>query len=317
MSHEFESGFFGSRQPAWHGLGTVLEGQLTSQEAIQAAGLTWEVEKEEMFIRGEMNPETGKAHPRRVPDRVALIRSSDKTILGTASEGYGLVQPSEAFSFMDHLLGQEIRYETAGSLLNGKLIWLLAAPSEPVCIAGDKYKTYAFLTAGMDGTRAIKVSECDTRIVCWNTVQAAWGEGTTLSFKHTSQVKEQMAQAARTYHLLQEGRKSLVQQAEALLKLSVSTPKFEALIEHLVPLDSEATARTIRSTGERRSLFQVAWNQEDLANIKNTAWGTLQAVSDVACHGTPQRKQAGWEERRLLRVVGGDLVNQAYSFLTN
>jgi len=49
MSHEIwelDNPMYGSRVPDWHGLGTVLDGQLTSAEAIAAAHLDWDVHLE-------------------------------------------------------------------------------------------------------------------------------------------------------------------------------------------------------------------------------------------------------------------------------
>ena len=40
MAHHFESGMF-VREPAWYGLGTVLDEPPTVSEAIVEAGLDW------------------------------------------------------------------------------------------------------------------------------------------------------------------------------------------------------------------------------------------------------------------------------------
>ena len=49
MSHQFESGFFASNTPAWHGLGKVLDNPPTTAEAIKAAGLDWQVNEQAIF----------------------------------------------------------------------------------------------------------------------------------------------------------------------------------------------------------------------------------------------------------------------------
>lgn len=42
MSADFESGFF-VREPAWHGMGTVIKDAPDSKTAIKVAGLDWKV----------------------------------------------------------------------------------------------------------------------------------------------------------------------------------------------------------------------------------------------------------------------------------
>ena len=68
----------------------------------------------------------------------ANIRSSDRKILGVVSDRYKVVQNTEAFSFTDELLGRGVRYETAGSLQEGKKVWILARLPREYIIAGER-----------------------------------------------------------------------------------------------------------------------------------------------------------------------------------
>ena len=54
MGHEFESGFV-VRDKAWHGLATVLPENPTVTQALQAAGLDWDVLERPMMTS---KPET-------------------------------------------------------------------------------------------------------------------------------------------------------------------------------------------------------------------------------------------------------------------
>ena len=73
----------------WHGLGTPIGDNLTPQEIQKAAGLDWDVEKVDTFIRykGD-NVKTGQQ---------ALVRSTDGKILTQVGPGWNPVQNSEAF----------------------------------------------------------------------------------------------------------------------------------------------------------------------------------------------------------------------------
>src|SRR6266699_3339319 len=101
MAHELsirEDGrveaFFGSKEPAWHGLGMVVDGTPSSAEAIELAGLGWEVGTEPIYP-ADMQPIEGWRR---------TIRQDSKATLGVVTDGYNVVQNREAFDFIDGLL---------------------------------------------------------------------------------------------------------------------------------------------------------------------------------------------------------------------
>lgn len=115
MSANVETMFY-VRETPWHGLGTKVLEAPDSKEALIAAGLDWNVIQEPIYTE-ENEPISGYK---------ANIRDSDRRVLGVVTERYKVVQNREAFAFTDELLGQGVRYETAGSLQDGKKVWLLA-----------------------------------------------------------------------------------------------------------------------------------------------------------------------------------------------
>ena len=68
----------------------------------------------------------------------ANVRDSDRKVLGVVTDRYKIVQNEEAFSFTDALLGEGVRYETAGSLQGGKSVWLLAHLPHEYIISGER-----------------------------------------------------------------------------------------------------------------------------------------------------------------------------------
>lgn len=109
MAANVETMFYVREKP-WHGLGTCVEEAPTSADALRLAGLDWEVKQRSIQVCGGAKIENFKAN----------VRSSDGAVLGVVSDRYQIVQNAEAFSFTDELIGGDVRYETAGSLQNGK-----------------------------------------------------------------------------------------------------------------------------------------------------------------------------------------------------
>lgn len=108
---------FSVRVTPWHGLGEIIQEAPTSDDAIRIAGLDWRVIQSELICK-----ENGQV----IDGFKVNIRDTDKKTLGIVTDRYKIVQNSEAFAFTDALLGEGVRYETAGSLASGRRVWMLA-----------------------------------------------------------------------------------------------------------------------------------------------------------------------------------------------
>lgn len=115
MSANVETMFF-TREKPWHGLGTRVEQAPDSKDALVAAGLDWNVFQRAIVTEDGIH----------LPGYKANVRDTDNKVLGVVTDRYKVVQNSEAFAFTDDLLGEGVRYETAGSLQEGKRTWMLA-----------------------------------------------------------------------------------------------------------------------------------------------------------------------------------------------
>ena len=105
------------REVPWHGLGTKVEEAPNSKEAMKLAEIDWKVESKPIFNEKGIE----------IPGYFSNVRSSDGSVLGVVGSRYKIVQNEEAFEFTDSLVDtEEVVYETAGSLRNGKCVWLLA-----------------------------------------------------------------------------------------------------------------------------------------------------------------------------------------------
>ena len=167
MAHELEI-VDGKAQMAyvgalpWHGLGTKVEGDITPDQFQKVAGLDWTVEKQDMIT----------ANGVKVPNKQALVRTSDNTVLDTVGSGWNPVQNSEAFNFFqEYVMAGDMEMHTAGSLKDGQLVWALAKTNESFeLFKGDVTENYFLFTNPHQFGKAINIRMTPIRVVCNNTL---------------------------------------------------------------------------------------------------------------------------------------------------
>lgn len=194
--------FFSLKEPAWHGLGQIVQDAVTSEQAIKLAGLDFTVEKREVFTKPNPNNDL---HLLEVPNTFCLLRTDLNVILNkggrTVTSAYEVVQNVEAFEFFDNIVGsKQAIFETAGALGNGERIFVTAKLPSNFRILGsnDIIENYLLFTSSHDGSSAVEVMFTPIRVVCNNTLTLALSRNVNkISMRHTSNVKDKLAQAAR------------------------------------------------------------------------------------------------------------------------
>jgi len=152
---------------------------------LRFAGLDWSVRQEPVYnARGGV-----------ISGYKSNVRDTDGSVLGIVGDRYKVVQNIDAFNFTDDLIGGDVRYETAGSLRDGKQIWLLAKmPARRV--ASDDVEPYLCFTNSHDGGGGLKVCMTPIRVVCNNTLNLALGSAKRIwSMRHTENIRERMQEA--------------------------------------------------------------------------------------------------------------------------
>ena len=300
MSHEIESMFSASREKPWHYEMTkdttkILENAPTSKEAIELAGLNWTVEGKPIYDGNGKEIEGFKAN----------TRSSDNSILGIVTNKYKVVQNFEAFDFTDNLIGEEMFYETAGSLKNGKTIWLLGKLPDKY-IVGDKFEPYVCFTNSHDGTGAIKIAMTPIRVVCNNTLNMAIsGAKRIWSTKHMGNMNAKLAEARHTLELANSYMDSLSIEADKLANTKMDEDEVIKTLDEMFPLNEDASDRQKQNVQNAKDGIMYCMLRPDLVQFLNTRWGFINAVSDFVGHASPSRMTENYEENNWGRIING------------
>lgn len=283
------------REKPWHGLGTRVETAPSSKEAIELAGLNWEVKPMPVF----------DGFGTQIPGYVANTRSSDCKVLGIVGNRYSIVQNAEAFDFTDSLLGEGLQYETAGSLRGGKQIWLLGKMPERY-VNDDKFEPYICFTNTHDGTGAVKCCMTPVRVVCNNTLNFALSKAKrSWSTVHRGDVQSKLAEARQTLQLADLYLKHFAETADYLVNQRMTYDMAIDALKKLFPLKDDATDRQKETVREQQMQIVTCMMAPDLAKFADTKWGFLNAIADYVDHCDPVRKNSNWKENRFDKVIAG------------
>lgn len=272
-----------SNTPAWHGLGTVFDHDMTSQEAITAARLDWTVKKKPIFTLGD----DGQYKP--VKGFLALTREDTGDALSIVSKKYKEFQNTEAFEFLDTLNEEgTIRYESAISLSGGKLVVLLAKiPSvQDEVVEGDNLNRY-LLFSNNHGGGSIKIFPTSIRVVCVNTYRIALsGAEHKLIISHRGNITEKLNKTRNAIEVCNNGFRVYTSVARTLSRVKFDMNDWNDFLDKLMPIpygDGEAHKRTInRITSERQALTKLFTEdpKQKINGIGFTAWSALCAVNE-------------------------------------
>lgn len=293
MAHEVET-MMSARHVPWHGLGKILADSVTSSEAIVEAGLDWEVVERDLYFTVRDDEEEFEVKTAGGRHK-ALVRETDNSCLGIVGNRYGVLQNRAAFNFLDGLVegaDEPLKYETAGSLKNGRVVWMLAKLTnrQLEVVSNDAVEEYLLLTNSHDGSQSVTVMWTPVRVVCNNTLTWALNKGKkrvdAIRVRHTTNVETLLEEKAKVLGFAGKCRDEFAEFAEAAKNLQFADYLDDFLNEIMpLPEDDKSRAFTIRTTQRTKimDLFENGAGQE-IKGVAGTAWAAYNAVTEYATH---------------------------------
>jgi phage/plasmid-like protein (TIGR03299 family) len=264
-------------QIPWHGIGNVVTGKESARDVMIAAGLDWTVSKRPLLTiisACEFVPIFGKA---------AIRRDSDESILGVCGKDWNPLQNTDAFSFFDPFINEnQAEYHTAGSLDNGKKVWVLAKVknADTEIVRNDPVESYIMLSNAHDGVTSVRIGFTPIRVVCANTLALAHSDKSSklIRVRHSKDVKVNVESIRETMDAVRKTFVANAAQMKKLAKREINAEDVRKYIQQV--LETEEETRTFR---------EILGNYHhgigsDIKGVRGTLWGAYNAVTEFMTH---------------------------------
>ena len=293
MAHELETqngvaSFASFREPAWHGLGTVFTEEKTTAEMLSAANLNnWNVRLEDVNVPSHLSSDKNYQYVIRTNP----TDNSQTDILGVVGERYHVLQNEDLFSFGDNILDGGGRWETAGSIRGGRVVFgSLALERETILDpngVADKVKTYLLINTSHDGSIAIQASITPVRVVCANTLNLALGTKRgrnaikqTFKIRHTQTASGKVQVARETLGLANKYMDAFDVMAKAMIEKEITAQQFNDIVLAAYPKpDAEKKGALTRWTNKVDVINDI-YTGEFNGMIAGNAWGAFNALTE-------------------------------------
>jgi phage/plasmid-like protein (TIGR03299 family) len=300
MAHEItdQDGVFSVREPMWHGLGTVLDGYPSREEA-QPLVHGWEPVPEPVY-RKRFKTERVNLPPRvvyeEIKDSYLNARSDTDESLGVVPSTFVTVTNGELWDIAEIIEGQDkgsVMYETGGSLKGGRKVWLLLRLRDPIEVAGDPRGAtipYYGLQNSHDTSGSFRGQATLTRIVCANTSQAAdiesQARGTSFEFHHTKNIRVRVEQAQQALAGWRAALAVWQEKSEAMVREHVTDDQKELFIREFIPMPPpHATSDIVVANVEKaRIQLRDILGGVTCERISNSTYGLVQASVEYLNH---------------------------------
>jgi phage/plasmid-like protein (TIGR03299 family) len=291
MAHEIDTttgkaAVFTAGTPPWHGLGRNVAEAVSSQQAIELAGLDWQVVQ--WHVSATSPDGWGSVAAK---DHVANVRADTKAVLGIVGKKYRPFQNAEAFQFADAVVGEGLaRYETAGALRGGKRVWmLLKLPDQIKAGRGDAIQPYLMIYNTFDASSCLRALLTSIRVVCQNTLNLALGagRGEGVTIRHRGDLQARVGEARTTLGLVHDRLQRFSGEVEMLRSVPMTSGRLDRYFDGLLPAVSEnASAR--EKNNRLRALESLHTNftneRNALPGMAGSLWAALNAATEFADH---------------------------------
>lgn len=274
------------RTTTFANIGTDIGGLKTSEEVLNAAGLNYNVVKQNMYLQDT------SGNYFNYPDKKFTVVEGTNKVLGVVSSKYEVCQNRDAFSFIDYIGGDSVGFEyvKAGETQNGLVYIIAKIPN--VTLMGDAITPYIIFQNSHDGLNSVKATICPLRIICQNQFNVSFRQSpNTVRIVHSSQMDRRILTAREMMRDVAEYMETFEDTAEHLATKHIQYDQVMNIFNEVFKYNPETmSARQLQNFEDARNDFMLCYNSDDNQNFKGTAWGVMNGAADYLTHHKSVRK---------------------------
>jgi phage/plasmid-like protein (TIGR03299 family) len=315
MSHQFTSGVFLNSQPAWHKLGTVLDGTLPAREAFRIANADWETIAAPIFTADMVE----------IPGHKAITRADNGSVLSVQNESYTIVQ-NEQLIRMAEALHEDTTMDAVCVLAGGKRVTFTAKLNGAVgeVVKGDEVQQHLVGCTSHDGTIAFQLIFSPIRVVCQNTLSAALGHAAAgsaskrMRIRHTKNANSLIEQLPQIIDIKRQQFNGGLEELKAMAAKPCTSAQFRQYCESVFAdqlMGFTNDRRGDKTSARPKQLTDLpAWDKVankfhgegigfDIQGVKGTMWGAYQAITEYFSHDAGRAIDATESARQRLESL--------------
>jgi phage/plasmid-like protein (TIGR03299 family) len=299
MAHQFSSGVFFNSQPAWHKLGTVLDGTLPAREAFSIANADWDVLSTPIFDPAGQ-PISGYQ---------AITRGDNGKVLSVQKDSYTIVQNEQLIKLAE-ALHEDASMDAVVVLNEGRKVAFTARikNAEAEVIKGDEICQYLIGCTSHDGSISFQTIFSPIRVVCQNTLSAtlnhadrqdAAGKRKRMSIRHTTNCNALIERLPEIIDFKRQQFTATIEELQAMASKPCSSTQFQLYCSQVFADQLAGTIndkRGDKSTARPKTLQDLpAWDSIaakfhgegvgfDIKGVEGTMWGAYNAITEHLTH---------------------------------
>ncbi len=282
----------------WGGVGeTFVDEPATAAEAIEAAGLNWEVELRQAGVKNSAS--TGFVN---APNKWGVVRADNEECFGIVGARYEVFQNHEVFSFCDDIVDDGgAKYESAWSVRGGRVVGLTMRLPETVNILGfDEHQPYIVGRTTHDGSGSIQLGVVVKRMECTNMVSMLLRNSKNVwKLRHTQTSRRNLTAARTALDISFDYMDVFQEEMERFALIPMSEKKISGIV------DSALIGRRVGERARKRDIEIIVKLQTASKQIPDelrmTGYGAYQAVTEYYDHIRTYRTP----ESRFMNITEG------------
>lgn len=234
-----------SAVPAWHGLGQVIPGGITSIDDVIRLGQL-NVPVVSIPVPDYQLP--GVPGTFKAPGQFILANGNTGEFWGMAGKIHKNIDVRTSFAFMQNLVDDgEVTWETAGLMGAGRRVFISCKLPVGVTVDAEGINDYTemFLVVqdARDGSAAYKAMVTPWRPLCSNTNRFALRDAvSSVNLRHTTNLPSRIEQARKTLGMTVQYREAFAAEETALARTKTTLAEFEALMADIFADGNDTTS---------------------------------------------------------------------------